>query len=109
MTFNTLPKFAGALFKRISRIACGLLVILALTEPLPVVDMLYVSLGNTIVSFDTTGNDGIAIAASVITFANSNLSIASGLAFDTSGNLYAANYNGGTIGKFDSSGAFLTG
>ena len=31
-----------------------------------------------------------------------------GLAFDSSGNLYAANYGNSTISKFNSSGSFLT-
>ncbi len=43
MTFNTIPKFAEAFFKWISRIACGLLMLLVLSAPLPAVDILYVS------------------------------------------------------------------
>ena len=40
------------------------------------VDLLYVSLGDdTIVPYDTTGNDGTAIAATKATFANTNLNI----------------------------------
>jgi len=107
MTFNTPPKFAGTFFKRYSRIACGLLVMLALAEPLPAVDMLYVSLNNnTIVSYDTTGNDGTIIAATQAVFANTNLSNAQGLAFDSSGNLYAA--IGNTISKFDALGTYVS-
>ena len=67
MTFNlpTPPQFAGAFFKRFGRIACSSLMLLAFAAPLPAVDMLYVTLSNnTIVSFDTTGNNGSTIAAS---------------------------------------------
>jgi DNA-binding beta-propeller fold protein YncE len=111
MTFNlpTPPQFAGAFFRRLSRIACSSLMLLAIAAPLPAVDMLYVTLtNNTIVTYDTTGNVGTTIAASKATFASTNLSGPRGLAFDTSGNLYAANYGGGTISKFNSSGAFLS-
>ena len=112
MTFNlpTPPQFAGAFYKRLSRIACSsLMLLLALAAPLPAVDMLYVTLSNnSIVTYDTTGNVGSTISASVATFANSNLSGPRGLAFDTSGNLYAANSDNRTISKFDSSGTFLT-
>ncbi|MEI7923695.1 MAG: hypothetical protein WCJ40_17435 [Planctomycetota bacterium] len=42
--------------------------LLAIAAPLPAADMLYVSLGdNTIVTFDTTGNDGATIAATMST------------------------------------------
>ena len=108
----TTPQFAGAFFKRLSRIACSSLMLLALAAPLPAVDILYVSMGdNTIVSFDTTGNNGLTIAATKAVFANTNLNGPQGLAFDSSGNLYAANtFDGtsGTISKFNAAGAYVS-
>jgi sugar lactone lactonase YvrE len=81
--------------------------LLALAAPLPAVDMLYVTLtNNTIVTYDTTGNVGTTIAASVNTFASTNLNVPTGLAFDSSGNLYAANTGNSTISKFNSSGVY---
>ena len=83
--------------------------LLALAAPLPAVDMLYVTMSNnTIVSYDTTGNNGSTIAASVATYASTNLANPFGLAFDSSGNLYATNYDNRTISKFNSAGTFLT-
>jgi sugar lactone lactonase YvrE len=109
MTFNTLPKFAGAFFKWLSRIGCGLLVMLAFAAPLPAVDMLYVTQYNhSIVSYDTSGNIGATIAASVATFNNTNLVYPQGLAFDSTSNLYAADYGGGYIIKFNSSGEYVS-
>ena len=111
MTFNppTPPQFAGAFFRRLSRIACGSLMLLALAAPLPAADMLYVTLtDNTIISFDTTGNTGTIIAATMAVFTSSNLNEPAGLAFDTSGNLYAANVGNDTISKFNSSGAYVS-
>ena len=99
------PQFAGAFYKRLSRIACSSLMLLALAAPLPAVDMLYVTMSNnTIVSYDTTGNNGSTIAASVATYASTNLANPFGLAFDSSGNLYAANSGDNTISKFNASG-----
>ena len=72
------------------------------------VDLLYVTLvNNTIVRYDTTGNDGTVIAASAAVFASSNLNSPFGLAFDASGNLYAANAFDNTISKFNSAGGYL--
>ena len=105
------PQFARALYNRLSRIACSSLMLLALAAPLPAVDMLYVSISNnTIVSYDTTSNVGATIAASKATFASTNLSSPQGLAFDTSGNLYAANYapTNSTISKFNASGGYVS-
>jgi sugar lactone lactonase YvrE len=83
--------------------------LLAIAAPLPAVDMLYVTLGNnTIVTYDTTGNIGSTIAASMATFASTNLSNPQGLAFDSTGNLYAANFGDSTISKFNSSGAYVS-
>jgi sugar lactone lactonase YvrE len=70
------------------------------------VDLLYVSNGNTIVSYETTGVDGVAIAATMTTFANMGGS--SGLAFDLSGNLYVSQMGNDTIRKFNSSGAYVS-
>ena len=104
------PQFAGSFDKRLSRIACSSLMLLALAAPLPAVDMLYVTTGNnTIVSYDTTGNVGSTIAASMATFASTNLNNPQGLAFDSTGNLYAANPGViSTISKFNSSGAYVS-
>lgn len=51
---------------------------------------------NTIVKFDPGGHGSL--------FASSGLNHPRSLAFDSSGNLYAANWNDGTIEKFDSGG-----
>ncbi len=60
------------------------MMLMAFDSTLPAVDMLYVSMNNnTIVSYDTTGNDGMTIAASMATFANTKLSDPEGLAFDS--------------------------
>jgi sugar lactone lactonase YvrE len=105
----TPPQFAGAFYKRLSRIACSSLMLLALAAPMPAVDILYVSMSdNTIVSYDTTSGVGSTIAASVNTFASTNLNVPYGLAFDSSGNLYAANYNDSTISKFNASGGYVS-
>jgi sugar lactone lactonase YvrE len=107
MTFNTPPKFAGAFFNWLSRIGCGSLALLAFAMPLPAVDMLYVSLDDfTIVTYDTSSGVGSTIAASVATFANTQDPY--GLAFDSTGNLYAANYFNNTISKFNSSGGYVS-
>ena len=83
--------------------------LLALAAPLPAVDMLYVTLdNNTIVSYETSSGNAATIAASVATFASTNLNRPYGLAFDSSGNLYAANNNNNTINKFNSSGAYVS-
>ena len=105
----TPPQFAGAFYKRLSRIACSSLMLLALAAPLPAADILYVTLSNnTIVSYDTTSGVGSTIAASVNTFASTTLNVPYGLAFDSSGNLYAANYNDSTISKFNASGGYVS-
>ena len=83
--------------------------LLAFAAPLPAVDMLYVTLSNnTIVSYDTSSGNAATIAASVATFASTNLNAPHGLAFDSSGNLYAANVGNSTISKFDSSGTYVS-
>jgi DNA-binding beta-propeller fold protein YncE len=71
------------------------------------VDLLFVTLSdNTIVKYDTTGNVGAAIQATQATFVSSSLNNPQGLAFDSSGNLYASNSGDNTISKFDSAGLF---
>jgi len=100
---------ATDLCKRLSRVACSMVWLLAFAAPLPAVDMLYVTLGdNTIVTYDTTGNVGTTIAATKAVFANTNLNVPYGLAFDSSGNLYAANVVDNTISKFNSAGTYLS-
>ena len=100
---------ARSTIKRLSRAVCGILLLLAISSPLPAVDLLYVTLGNNnIVRFDTTGNNGAIIAASMNTFASTNLSNPFGLAFDSSGNLYAANLGNSTISKFNASGGYVS-
>ena len=103
---------ATRLFKRLGRIAFSMVWLLAFAAPLPAVDILYVSMGDgTIVTFDTTGNNGSTIAATKAVFANTNLNGPQGLAFDSSGNLYAANtFDGtsGTISKFNAAGAYVS-
>ena len=65
----TPPQFAGAFYKRLSRIACSSLMLLALAAPLPAVDMLYVTMSNsTIVSYDTTSGVGSTIATGVMAY-----------------------------------------
>jgi sugar lactone lactonase YvrE len=111
VTTNTrqhILQFCQAVRHQVSRMVCSTL-LLALAAPLPAADMLYVSLGNnTIVSFDTTGDVGVTIAATMSTFANTNLDSPTGLAFDSSGNLYAANYSGATISKFNQLGGYVS-
>ena len=83
--------------------------LLALAAPLPAVDMLYVTLiDNTIVSYDTSSGNAATIAASVATFASTNLNSPNGLAFDALGNLYSANVGDNTISKFNSAGGYLS-
>jgi len=105
----TPTQFAGTFYKRLSRIACSSLMLLALAAPLPAVDMLYVSTGDdTIVSYNTTGNIGSTIAATKSVFTSSNLNGPFGLAFDSTGNLYAGNFFGNTISKFNASGGYVS-
>jgi hypothetical protein len=78
------------------------LLMMAMGSPISAVDLLYVSLGgSTIVSYDTTCNSGSSIA-------NTKMNNSQGLAFDSSGHLYATNTNDSTMSKFNSSGTLLT-
>jgi DNA-binding beta-propeller fold protein YncE len=79
------------------------------TSSLPSADLLYVTLDDdTIATYDTTGNVGSVILATKAIFASTNLKQPGGLAFDSSGNLYAANNVDYSISKFDSSGAYVS-
>ncbi len=81
----------------------------SLAAPLARADLLYVSLlDNTIVTYDTTSNVNTTIEASKTVFANTNLSTPGGLAFDASGNLYAANIGDSTVSKFNSTGTYVS-
>jgi DNA-binding beta-propeller fold protein YncE len=75
-----------------------------MSEPMPNVsaaDILYVTMSDdTIVKYDTVGN-------SLGVFANTGLSDPRGLAFDSAGNLYVANYISNSLSKFDSQGNYL--
>jgi sugar lactone lactonase YvrE len=106
-------KLAHTIVRQIIQVICGTLMLLFIASPLPAVDLLnvtnllYVTMGNNIVTFDTTSNDGAIIVASKSIFISLNLNSARGLAFDTSGNLYAANSGNNTISKFNSAGNYL--
>ncbi len=88
----------------------ALFTLMFVTNPMAkAVDLLYASLwNNTIVTYDTSGNNGTVIASTVSTFASTNLSDPYGLAFDSSGNLYAANYGDSTISKFNAQGNYVS-
>jgi len=69
------------------RSVLAILMTLTLVSSLPAVDILYVALhDDTIVSYDTTGNDGASIGATAATFISTNLNHVYGgnnLAFDS--------------------------
>ena len=68
-------------------------------------DMLYVSMTNsTIVRYDISLTDATAVQNSSQVFASTPNP--KGLAFDTSGNFYVANYGNSLISKFDNAGVF---
>lgn len=88
--------------------AVAMIFSIAAEQSAQAVDLLYVTLGNnTIVRYNTTGNNGTAIAATAAVFANTNLNNPSGLAIDAADNLYASNASGNTISKFNAAGAYL--
>jgi DNA-binding beta-propeller fold protein YncE len=71
------------------------------------VDYLYASLtNNKIVRYDLSQGNATDVQNSMQIFATTNLNNAIDLAFDSNGNLYAANYNDSTISKFDINGQF---
>ena len=97
-------QFCQSVRKQVSRMVCSI-ILLALAAPLPAADMLYVSLNDfTIGTYDTSSGVGSTIAASLKTFASTHSDAPYGLAFDSSGNLYAAEYYGSNISKFNMSG-----
>lgn len=73
-------------------------------------ELLYVRGGsNSIITFDVSLSSAAAITTSQSTFVSSGADSATGLAFDSSGNLYQANAGGNLINRFDSSGALIGG
>jgi len=92
------------------RSVLAILMTLMFISSLPAVDILYVAVSDDrIVSYDTTGNDGTYIGATAATFVSTNLKHVYGgnnLAFDSLGNLYAANYGNDTFSKYNSTGVY---
>ena len=89
--------------RRWLEICLGLLLVMV---GLPVLagNLLYVSLDNSsIVTFDATGSDGAAIAATRTLFATTS-GVPYGLVLDNSGNLYAAIAYANTINRYDATG-----
>lgn len=75
-------------------------------------DYMYVSLNNnTIVRYDVSLGTSALVQASRSVFVptGQGLNFPTGLAFDTSGNLYAANASSNTITRYDSSGTYIVG
>ena len=103
---KSIPRFAP--FRLSVRLAMALAVIVIGpgTRPAGAVDFMYVSLSNnTIVRYDVSLATSALVQASGSVFvpAGQGLNNPYGLAFDTAGNLYAANF-GNTITRYDSSG-----
>lgn len=99
---------AGSTHRRLLHLTGGLAALcVSLAAPLARAELLYVSLGDTIVTYDTTSNVNTTIEATRTVFANTNLSTPGGLAFDSSGNLYAANIGNSTVSKFNSTGTYV--
>ncbi len=87
------------------------MIILPSTPNLLAADLVYVSMtNNTIVVYDTSSGVDATIRSTAKTFVSSNLGWQgiSGIAIDSTGNLYASNGIGHTINIFDSSGAYLS-
>ena len=82
--------------------------LLTFTSIADAVDLLYVSLNNEIITYDTSSNVGSSISATRAVFANTQLNEAFGMAFDVSGNLYVANRSGNSISKFNTSGSYVS-
>jgi DNA-binding beta-propeller fold protein YncE len=73
-------------------------------------ERIFVSLQNgTVQSFDISLGSAAAIEASAQTFANQALARPQGLAFNTSGDLFVANYDTSTVAGFASDGTYLPG
>jgi len=84
--------------------ACLGLLLLVVGSTAMASNLLYVSLDNSsIVTFDATGSDGPAIAATRTLFATTS-GVPYGLALDRSGNLYAAIAYANTINRYDATG-----
>ncbi len=77
------------------------------TQSASAADFMYVSLSNsTIVRYDVSLGTAVDVAGSLSVFVPSGQGLSSpeALAFDSSGNLYAANPGNNTITKYDSAG-----
>ena len=71
-------------------------------------EVLYVSMSDdTIVAYDISLGTAADIESSKTVFASTNLDNPYGLAFDSAGHLYAANFAANSISKFDSTGGFV--
>ena len=102
MTINGTKLSVRLLGATLALATCGLL-----TGNAQAQSRIYVSLNNnSIVSYDTSLTTAADVEASKVVFTSTNLNFPRGLAFDSSGNLFAANQNNGTISKFDSTGVF---
>jgi sugar lactone lactonase YvrE len=72
-------------------------------------EVLYVSMSDdTIVAYDISLGTAADIESSKTVFASTNLDNPYGLAFDSAGHLYAANFAANSISKFDSAGGFVS-
>ena len=102
MTFNGTKIAVRLLGATLALATCSLL-----TGNAQAQNRLFLSLSNdSIVSYDISLTTAAAVEASKVVFTSTNLNGLFGLAFDSSGNLYAANAGGDTISKFDSTGSF---
>lgn len=82
---------------------------LALTPRLLAVDYLYVSLvDDRVVRYDVSLASMTDVQNSMQVFVNSHLDNAIDLAFDSTGKLYAANYDNSTVTQFDRNGQYLS-
>ena len=83
--------------------------LLGIVSPVSAADLLYVSMENgTVVTYDTTSNFGPTIATTKALFANTQDTHPWGIAFDSSGNIFVANYSSNSIAKYNSSGQYLS-
>ena len=93
---------------RIRNLIAAVTLLLTFASISDAADLLYVSLNNEIITYDTSSNVGSTISASRAVFANTQLNEAFGMAFDVSGNLYVANRSGNSISKFNKSGSYVS-
>lgn len=105
---NVCPSIRATL-KNILSTTCGLFALLAFTTlPLPAADLLYATMSlGTVVTFDVSSGNATTIANSKTLFA-SGLNQPRGLAFDSSGNLFVANYGNNTVSKITPGGVVST-